>query len=498
MFRNLPSFDAPHQLLESIAEAMIEPQPEEASATPPEPSPAPTSGWAGGLPPPLEGEPDEQPPDPDLDNPVIPAGYTYLGQFLDHDITFDPASSLTRRIDPDSLHDFRTPRLDFDSVYGRGPVDQPYLYDQRPSRTGHLAVDEHDGLLDLPRVNDRQAAEAPDRVPRRAALIGDPRNDENILVAQMHLTFILFHNKVLEEVTEGGHSEHLQSKAAADRFSEAQRIVRWHYQYLVLTDFLRRTVGEEVHQQVVGSRASSLGGPDVGTVTTEFYNPYAGEAFMPVEFSVAAYRFGQIRSRYRLNTVVRGVDIFVEAPSKANALDHLGGHRAFPQFWQIEWPRFFPMPGVEAIRVQASRRLDTKLAAPLAKLPPDIATTKRSLAQRNLLRGKMLGLPSGQAVARRMGAQVLTPDELKLPGDATPLWPYVLGEADKLGGGQRLGPVGGRIVAEVLGGLVRHDAFSFLRVEPGWRPFLGPRPGTFDMPDLLAYAGFGLADVTVS
>lgn len=499
MFRNLPGYNPPNDVLRAIADAMVEPDPEEGEETEPESPVAPTSGWAGGAAAPAEGQPDEHPPDPDLDNAAIPAGYTYLGQFLDHDVTFDPASSLSRRADPDSLHDFRTPRLDLDSVYGRGLSDQPYLYDQRAGREGFLAVDQHDGLLDLPRVNDRQAATAEGRVPYRAALIGDPRNDENILVAQMHVTFIMFHNRLLEELVGGGWAEHLQSNAAVDRFAEAQRIVRWHYQYLILTDFLCRTVGEELRNQVVSRRPSPLGGADVQAVTTEFYNPHDGDPFMPVEFSVAAYRFGhsQIRRRYRLNTVVRDVEIFVETPSDANQLKHLGGHRAFPPFWQIEWSRFFPVAGSDENRVQSSRRLDTKLARPLANLPGDIATTKRSLAERNLLRGKMLGLPSGQAVARRMGAQVLSPDDLELPGHATPLWAYVLGEADRLGGGAHLGPVGGRIVAEVLAGLVRHDPFSFLRVEPGWIPFLGPRPGTFEMKDLLSYVGFGLTDVVV-
>src|SRR4051794_41911575 len=93
LFRSLPSFEPSDDVLEQLGAEMLEPE--------------------GG-----EG----------LDGP-IPAGYTYLGQFIDHDITFDPVSSLQRQNDPDSLHDFRTPRLDLDSLYGDGPSNDPYLFD---------------------------------------------------------------------------------------------------------------------------------------------------------------------------------------------------------------------------------------------------------------------------------------------------------------------------------------------------------------------------------
>lgn len=66
----------------------------------------------------------------DEENQGINAGYTYLGQFIDHDLTFDPASSLQKQDDPDALVDFRTPRFDLDNIYGRGPDDQPYLYEE--------------------------------------------------------------------------------------------------------------------------------------------------------------------------------------------------------------------------------------------------------------------------------------------------------------------------------------------------------------------------------
>lgn len=505
LFRNLPRFDVPESLIDQLAEVMVEPDEPISLEVPADVPAAPTDNWAGGLPAPSDGqEPLAKTP---LDNPNIPAGYTYLGQFLDHDITFDPTSSLTRLNDPDSLHDFRTPRLDLDSVYGRGPDDQPYLYDQSPSRRGFLAVDKRDHVTDLPRVNERQALKRAGKVDHRVALVGDPRNDENILVAQMHLTFIHFHNRVLEDLHDGKHVDHLQSTSATDRFAEAQRIVRWHYQYLVLTDFLTRTVGEPMRQAVlppVQDVTGPMGGALPQTVKLQFYTPHGGHAFMPIEFSVAAYRFGhsQIRPRYRLNTLVRDVAIFMTPPTLENELQHLGGHREFPSFWQIEWRRFFNMnevagadPSVTPDDLQFTRKIDTRIAGPLSSLPADIVTVTPSLTKRNLLRGKMLSLPSGQDVARRMGTQVLSASDLGLPGTVTPLWPYILAEATHEAEGKHLGPVGGRIVAEVLAGLVVADSTSYLNVEAGWKPFLGTTAGRFTMPDLLGYTGFGLATV---
>lgn len=438
-------------------------------------------------------------------NPDIPSGYTYLGQFLDHDITFDPVSSLTRRNDPDALHDFRTPRFDLDSVYGSGPHDQPYLYDQRPGRHGRFALDEHDGLVDLPRVHDRQAvrdgrdAADPERAePLRTALVGDPRNDENLLVSQLHLTMLHFHNKVLDDLEAGMHEEALLDPSPEARFDEAARIVRWHYQWLVLHDYLPRTCGAQTMGSILTRSQRGL------AVESRAYRPHDGNAFMPVEFSGAAYRFGhsQVRSKYQLNSVIGAggpspaLDVFRPRPNSANQLEHLGGHRELPRFWQVEWRFFFDLDA--SAPPQPSRLIDTELVPDLAELPPDVATGMVSLAARNLFRGRALGLPSGQRIACAMGEEVLTPRDLDHPGRATPLWYYVLAEAEKVNGGRHLGPVGGRIVGEVMAGLVAHDRQSFLAQEPSWQPFLGTETGRFDMPDLLRYTGFGLDEVSFS
>ena len=159
----------------------------------------------------------------DEENAGIPAGYTYLGQFIDHDITFDPASSLQQQNDPDALVDFRTPRLDLDSLYGRGPDDQPYMYDGNKFRLGRplFENDQATKARDLPRFNDPN-----DPNGARRALIGDKRNDENVIVSQLHAAMLQFHNKLVDD------------RIPTATFREIQQQVRWHYQWIVVNDFL--------------------------------------------------------------------------------------------------------------------------------------------------------------------------------------------------------------------------------------------------------------------
>jgi hypothetical protein len=224
---------------------------------------------------------------------------------------------------------------------------------------------------------------------------------------------------------------------------------------------------------------------------------------MPVEFSVAAYRFGHsmVRGRYHINRFLQGLGagpfpVFGETEPEENELTNLNGFRRLPPDWGFEWGLFFDMPGSD-MEVQASLAIDPLLAGPLATLPKQVASDPPvSLAERNLQRGVRLGLPSGTSVARRMGVEPLTPQQLDL-GDLAPevqmhppLWYYVLKEAQVITNGRRLGPVGGRIVAEVLLGMLAMDPLSYLRVEPGWRPQapFARDDGTFDMPQLIRFA----------
>lgn len=447
--------------------------------------------------------------EPEDENPAIPAGFTYFGQFLDHDITFDPVSSLDRFNDPDALQDFRTPRLDLDSVYGSGPADQPFLYED----------DELHLLLGDDKDFDGTRKNRPD-LPRNAAkirraLLGDKRNDENVIVSQLHATFLRFHNKVVDT-------------SRSRDFGLCQQTVRWHYQWIVLHDFLPRIIGKETYERVIVGRGEK---PNI-----RFYNPQGRYAFIPVEFSVAAYRYGHtmVRPSYSLNGTVTKPDPieqrfngkkakFNRIPifSLTDVIQHpranLNGFRELPDFWAIDWAFFFDgvapegPPPAGAVLPQPSYKLDTTLVDPLTSLPDhqrEPIHIRRALAALNLLRGWRLGLPSGQAVARHMEMEALSDEQLfdsededrkrargallsDHPGifkDNAPLWFYILREAEIFGNSQHLGPVGGTIVAEVLAGLIREDRHSFLAQWPKWRPTLpGAEVGHFTMADLVNF-----------
>lgn len=434
MFRRLaPLPPLPDEALEALAEQMRD-----------QSAPA---GWGGQ---PQTG-----------DNPRIPAGYTYLGQFIDHDITFDPASSLERQNDPDALHDFRTPRFDLDSLYGSGPADEPFQYERDSAGMRMLVESNRNGVEDLPRNS------------QDVALIGDPRNDENTIVGQLQLLFLRLHNKIGEQVTAD------DAVPAERKFEEAQRLLRWHYQWVVVHDYLPRVVGDELADSLLTTDPSGL-----PTIRTRFYrvknNPY-----MPVEFSAAAFRFGhsQIRGVYDLSAQVTQKPIF--APGEpSDELADLRGFRPLPQGWTVDWNHFFQIDGSTPM---AGRLVDTKLVPALFDLPGE----EGSLPLRNLKRGQALGLPSGQDVARHMRVErVLTAADLVGAPDPTPLWFYILKESELVAEAQHLGPVGGRIVAEVLLGLLRGDPQSWFNVEPGWQPTLpdADGDGDFTMADLIKFA----------
>jgi hypothetical protein len=477
----------------------------------------------------------------DEENFGIPAGYTYLGQFIDHDITFDPASSLQGQNDPDALVDFRTPALDLDNIYGRGPDDQPYLFeaDGRTFAFGKSLTfgDKPSKAMDLQRT-----------IGTKRALIGDKRNDENVIVSQLQGVFLKFHNAI---------AKLLSSKT----FEEVQREVRWHYQWVILHDFLPRIVGPKMVHEILPHLDDPKG---IHKVKPElhFFKP-KNRPFIPVEFSVAAYRFGHsmVRPIYRLNTelgsgasqdeIKRGVagrQFIFAAVQK----DGLNGFNEFPTQWAIDWNLFFERTrklddpkNRGKSRVQPSYKIDSSLVNPLAFLPefsklkgtgPDLEPDKdghpapqpkaiSNLAHRNLLRGMSMGLPSGQAVAHFMGRDPIPDNELTvgkanvdgLKGNKSittfgesftknaPLWFYVLAEAQhawaqaakkKQGKDDaknmihvHLGPVGGRIVAEVLIGLMLGDPNSFLSQRPEWKPTEFAENGKFEMPQLITAAG---------
>lgn len=444
----------------------------------------------------------EDPPTPETEadgeeNTGISAGFTYLGQFIDHDLTFDPSSSLQKQNDPDALVDFRTPRFDLDSVFGRGPDDQPYLY--RADGIRLLQGRPLTGNPQDPKTRDVPRNNPVDGEPKRA-LIGDPRNDENVIVSQLHGSMIRFHNRMAD----------LHPNAP---FARVQRLTRFYYQWVVLYDFLPTIIGKETLESILPHLKKKTDvlrdKPDL-----RFYT-FRNNPFMPVEFSVAAYRFGHsmVRPIYRLNTTLPDRQVIFSLDAQ---VDNLVGFREFPSNWAIDWSLYFDFgnkpPKFGKNRIQPAYKIDSSLVNPLGQLPPSIASTVPSLAERNLLRGLRMGLPSGQDVARKMGIPVI-PDKKLLVGKAAkaeedeeskplteisaefagkaPLWYYILAEAQQAFKGDdatpiRLGPVGGRIVGEVFVGLMLGDRHSFLSQDPTFTPAKElTRDGKFGMAELI-------------
>lgn len=430
----------------------------------------------------------------DQDNPELYAGFTFLGQFIDHTITFDPTSVLGQSHEPASLSDFRPPRLDLGNLYGAGPTVHPYLYDPRSHAT-RLATSP-DGV-DLARTADG------------TALIGDPRNDENMLLAQVHLAFVKFHNTVVEglsanKITDAygevlppkPHDEPptLQPGASLDDlldtdnwydtlFAKAQQLVRWHYQWIVVREFLPLIVDQDVLADV------EQNGP-------RHFTP-GDRPFMPVEFSVAAFRavgHPTVRSSYQVNEHFKG-KVFPDEPEAPASPRHDLRGGPVKRAHAVDFSFFFPTHPTR--EPQHAKKIQAKLNTQLLDLPVSavpgaregaLARPVASLAVRNLLRSEALGLPSGQDVARKIGEIPLTNEQLGAAGPSY-LWYYILKEAEVHGHSARLGPVGSRIVAETLIGLLDADPGSYRSAYPRWRPTLANSLGDFTMVELLRISG---------
>ena len=378
-------------------------------------------------------------------------------------MTFDQTPLGTQQLDPHGLTNFDTPRFDLASVYGRGPQASPELYDA--TSPGRLRLVQPQGIDDLPRRADG------------SAYIGDPRNDENLIVCQLHIAFIKFHNRLVDE----GHD-----------FADAQRLTQWHFQWLLVHDYLEHVVGKATVARFLDEQQGRI------KCRREHYKPKnPHRPMMPIEYSVAAFRFGHsmVRGGYLMNIPASGPPnggpTFTNPPS-----DHdLHGSRPIPAHFKIDWQHFFALPGSHRVPANLARRIDTKLSPPLHDLPasvvpPDLQPLINDLAERNLLRGKRVGLPAGQDVAREMGITPLENRDLGLTEapwkDRAPLWYYVLAEAEQLQDGLRLGPVGGRIVAETILGILDSDKDSYFH-ERDWQP-MPPARTKFGIGDFLAFA----------
>jgi hypothetical protein len=343
--------------------------------------------------------------------------------------------------DVETIRNFRTPRANLECVYGGGPVGSPYLFDRDDAAKLLLGTDGGD----LPRNS------------QGVALVGDPRQDVHLFMAQLQLAVLKMHNLLVDRLREDGTPED-------ELFDEARRASIWHYQWIVLHDFLPRLVGAALVDDLL------VEGPLVFAVDGD--DPY-----IPFEFADAAYRYGhsQIRHRYALG--VEELPLFPD----------LVGFRPVPPERRVDWSTLFDLPGRPP--AQRAKKIDGRLPRSLIDLPlvitGEVEDDLHSLAVRDLERGSGVGLPSGEAVARELEVEPLYASDLDLPREwtgETPLWYYLLKEAQVRANGDELGPIGARIVGDVLVGIIESDPESFLAVEPGWRPTLREE---FALADLL-------------
>lgn len=502
----------------------------------------------------------------DLNNSALAPVFTYLGQFIDHDITNQglsspgaaeivdifnrPGDDFAPQPRPDvagAIVNQRTGRFDLDSLYGpttptgdtahdkligllRFPEDKAKMWlgtlapvdggipDRLPLdgagdllRLGRLMAPEHgpvhftqedfDALPDGIRATFLRDG----RPNMTAAVIGDPRNDENLFIAQLHVAFLRFHNRMVDALRDAG-----ENADAEVLFAKAREQVVLHYQWLVMNVYLPAICDPVALQQVKASGASLYGKflRDCGHKQ--------GETFpMPIEFAVAAFRFGHsmVRGNYDWNSAFgrKKDDGLARATFEllfaftGGGTNPMFGAPKLPENWVIDWARTGLSNSEFADRT--TRRIDTNLALPLramrneaTELDENTATEveldEKNLAARNLKRGIRMSVPSAQACVAAINDQLgfdlrpltqaeltfgRTGNELKTANFAasTPLWFYTLKEAEIRQAGQRLGALGTHIVAGTIAGLIIHDPNSYWNREGShegrWHPVDGMR-----------------------
>jgi hypothetical protein len=435
----------------------------------------------------------------------VPAGYTYLGQFVDHDLTFDKTSvMLGQNISPAQLLQGRSPSLDLDSLYGAGPQDPASAKFYKPDGV-HLKIGKTVAAGD-PAMNgfDLPRGEGTTNKAKRKAVIPDFRNDENLVVAQTHTAMIRFHNRIVDSLP-----------ASPTRFAQARELAIKHYQWMIRHDYLPRIVQAGVLNDVFNNGRKAF---EVGVDPTEVPT-------MPIEFSVAAFRLGHSMVRRAYNWNARFDDgagtldwLFIFSATGGD----LGGELRLASNWIADFRRLYDFgeAGRADLKVPAAKfnramRIDTLLVNPLKNLPtgtfggPQVPfdDPRANLAFRNLRRAKMVKLATGQQMARFLknkgvNLTTLTKTQLRNGNNGatldgltqtqrqallkdTPLWFYILREAELNNG--KLKGVGGRIVAETFHRAIEGSSASIVR-DPAWRPTLGPDPNTFRMVDLLLFA----------
>ena len=369
----------------------------------------------------------------------ITNGLAIFSQFLAHDVTFEVTSKFKNGQPSGQLLNERTINFDLDCVYGQR--NQTFYYDE---------TDKDKLLLGKHYREHGQEWYDLQRNAQQIAIIPDGRNDENIIVSRFQVLMIQFHNRMVDYVREKGETEQV--------FEKARKLVLWHYHWLIVHEYLKKMLDPAIFQ----------------SITEEGCLFYTEPHALPLEFSGAAFRVGHSQSLDKLR-----INDYTE-----KGLFELGAFTEMDEY--IDWRYLFDFGDG---KVQFAKSLDIRIAEAFHDIPfiNEQDSFLRSLPFRNMMRSLTYGLASGEDIACRLGFEPIEVDEsqqLGLPG--TPLWYYILKEAELLTGGEHLGPVGSTILGECFFTILLHDDWSYLKVYPKWKPSIGQH-GQFNFVDLVAF-----------
>lgn len=405
---------------------------------------------------------------------LAPAGFTYLGQFLDHDLTCDETRlEHAANEPPERTKNLHTPQLNLESVYGGGPRKSPELYDRSERGAETFLLGETAASAEVPATRD-------DFFRRNGKpLLADVRNDQHLIIAQLHVAFLQFHNRMVDLLKRGEFGD--AGFASETIFETARRLAAWHYQWIVRHEFLNWFVLPEVLIDI------ERNGP-------RFFKLGPGNAIraLPIEFTQAAFRFGHslVQPQYEINCWIGLVRLRDLVRKKQN-------DGSLPANRVVDWDRFTRAGGGNANFAENIAPLisEDMFNLPAAAVPIEFKTPPPPLPEMTLLRGSRIGLPSGQEACRAAGVPAVSKTQIGFDdeenkflrgrglNERTPLWYYILSEAELLGirrfhGGECLGPLGSRIVAEVLLGVMNADPDHYLNVDPNWKPLTAVFGGT--------------------